>query len=273
MRREFENRELDRIAEIDRAGDIVAGRHQPHQAVDQIVDIAERARLRAVAIDRDVVAEQRLHDEIRHHAAVVRVHARAVGVEDARDLDAQLVLAPIVEEQRLGAALAFVVAGARADRIDVAPIVLGLRMDVGVAVDFRGRGLEDLGLHPLGEAQHVDGAVHAGLGRLHRIVLVVDGRSRAGQIVDLVDLDDRAETSRRGGSARNACGRADARCSCRAAREKIVDAKDVGALRQQPLAKMRAEKAGAAGDQNATLQVHELSSRNGQFIPGGAIAH
>ena len=132
---------------------------------------------------------QRLDDEVRHHAAVVGMHARAVGVEDARDLDAQLVLAVVVEEQRLGAALALVVAGARADRIDVAPVGLGLRMDRRVAVDLAGRGLEDPALQALGQAQHVDGAVHAGLGRLHRIVLVVDRRGRAGQVVDLVDLD------------------------------------------------------------------------------------
>jgi hypothetical protein len=31
--------------------------------------------------------------------------------------------------------------------------------------------------------------MHAGLGGLHRIVLVVHGRGRAGQVVDLVDLD------------------------------------------------------------------------------------
>ncbi len=39
--------------------------------------------------------------------------------------------------------------------------------------------------------------------------------------------------------------------------EEIVDAEDVGALGQQPLAQMRAEKAGAAGDQNALLQMHD----------------
>jgi len=64
-------------------------------------------------------------------------NARAVGVEDARDLDPQLVLAVVIEEQRLGAALAFVVAGAHADRVDVAPVVFGLRMDVRVAVHRR----------------------------------------------------------------------------------------------------------------------------------------
>jgi hypothetical protein len=49
------------------------------------------------------------------------MHARTVGVEDARDLDAQLMLPPVVDEQRFGTALALVVAGADADRIDVAP--------------------------------------------------------------------------------------------------------------------------------------------------------
>ena len=143
--------------------------------VDQIVDIAERARLRALAVERDGLAAKRLHDEIGNHAAVVGMHARPVGIEDPRDLDAQLVLAPIVEEQRLGAALAFVVAGARSDRIDVAPIILRLRMNMRVAVNLRRRRLQDLGLHALGQAQHIDGAVHADLRRLHRIELIVDG--------------------------------------------------------------------------------------------------
>jgi hypothetical protein len=40
----------------------------------------------------------------------------------------------IIEEQRLRAALAFLEAGARADRVDVAPIFLGLRMDRGITV-------------------------------------------------------------------------------------------------------------------------------------------
>ena len=96
-------------------------------------------------------AAQRLDDEVRHHAAVVGMHARAVGVEDARDLDAHFVLPPVVEEQRLGAALAFVVAGARADRIDVAPVVLGLRMNVRVAVDLGGRRLKNFRAQPLGQ--------------------------------------------------------------------------------------------------------------------------
>jgi hypothetical protein len=45
-------------------------------------------------------------------------------------------LAPIIEEQGFGAALAFVITGPGADRIDVAPVLLRLRVDVGITIDF-----------------------------------------------------------------------------------------------------------------------------------------
>ena len=53
---------------------------------------------------------QRLHDEVRNDAPVVGVHARPISVEYARDLDLEAVLAVVIEEQRLGAALAFIIA-------------------------------------------------------------------------------------------------------------------------------------------------------------------
>src|SRR6476659_3700883 len=115
------------------------------------------------------------------------MHAWAIGIENACDLDAQFVLPPVVEEQSFRATLAFVVTRARTDRIDVPPVTLGLRMHIWVAVNFRRRGLQDFCLHPLGKPQHVDGAMHAGFGRLHWIVLIVDGRSWTGKIVDLID--------------------------------------------------------------------------------------
>jgi hypothetical protein len=146
---QFEHGELDRVAQIHRAGHFRFCLHQPQEPFDQVIDIAERARLLAIAIDGDVVAPQRLHDEVRHHAAVLRVHARAIGVEDPRHLDLQPVLAVIVEEQRLGAPLSFIVARARPDRVDVAPVVFGLRMDCRITVHFAGRCLEDLALSRL----------------------------------------------------------------------------------------------------------------------------
>ena len=121
-------------------------------------------------------------------------------------------LAPIIEKQCFGAALAFIVAGARADRVDVAPIVFGLRMDARIAVHFGGGGLKDSCPQPLGQAQHVDRAMHACLRRLHGIVLVVDRRGRAGEIVNLVDLDVEREGHIVPNQFEIACDRADARC-------------------------------------------------------------
>ncbi len=66
-------------------------------------------------------------------------------------------------------------------------------MHLGVAVDLGRRGQQDLGLGPLGQAQHVDRPDHGGLGRLHRVALVEDRRGRAREVVDLVDLDVQRE--------------------------------------------------------------------------------
>ena len=43
------------------------------------------------------------------------------------------------------------------------------------------------------KAQHIDGAKHAGLGRLHRIFLIIDGAGRAGQVINLINLDIKRE--------------------------------------------------------------------------------
>jgi hypothetical protein len=160
------------------------------------------------------------------------------------------VLAAVVEEQRLGAAFALVVAGARTDGVDVAPVVLGLGVDGRVAVDFAGRGLENLGFDALGQAEHVDGAVHAGFGGLHGVELVVDRRGRAGQVIDLVDFDIEREGDvvahqleirvvEEMGDVVLGAG------------EEVVETDDVVAFGEQTLAEMAAEEAGAAGDEDA----------------------
>jgi hypothetical protein len=47
-----------------------------------------------------------------------------------------MMLSAIVEEQGLGAPFSFIVARSLANRIDVSPIVFGLRVDGRVAVDL-----------------------------------------------------------------------------------------------------------------------------------------
>ena len=76
---QFEDRELLGIAEVHRPDEIVRAVHHADHSIDQFVAVAEGACLRAVAEDRDVLAGQRLTDEVRHHAAVEGVHAGAVG--------------------------------------------------------------------------------------------------------------------------------------------------------------------------------------------------
>src|SRR5262245_63667701 len=66
--RELEDRHLARVAEVH--GTVVAGFEKSDDALDEIRDVAEAARLLAVAIHRDVLAAQCLHDEVRHDAAV-----------------------------------------------------------------------------------------------------------------------------------------------------------------------------------------------------------
>src|SRR3546814_7933320 len=117
---------------------------------------SERASLHAVPVYGQRLSLQRLQDEVRHDAPVVVVHPRPVGVEDAGHLDGLAISPPIVEEQGLGATLAFVVAGTRPDRVDVAPVALLLGMDARVAVDLAGRRLKDSGTEASCQFQAVD---------------------------------------------------------------------------------------------------------------------
>ena len=60
-------------------------RGQPPDPFDQVIDVAERAGLAPVAVDRQRFAFERLGNEIGHHAAVAQAHARAEGIEDPDD--------------------------------------------------------------------------------------------------------------------------------------------------------------------------------------------
>ena len=103
-------------------------------------DVAERARLGAVAEHGDRPVLQRLAQERRDRAAVVRAHPRAVGVEDPHDRGVDALLAVVGHRQRLGVALGLVVDAARADRVHVAPVGLRLRVHLRIAVDLGRRG-------------------------------------------------------------------------------------------------------------------------------------
>ncbi len=104
------------------------------------------------------------------------------------EADVHAVLAVVIHHQGLGHALAFVVATAEADGIDVAPVFFFLGMDLGIAVDLGGRGQKDAGLDPFGQPQHVEGPQDIGLDGLDRVILIVHRRGGTGQVIDLVHL-------------------------------------------------------------------------------------
>jgi hypothetical protein len=88
----------------------------------------------------------------------------------------------------------------------------------------------------------------AGLGGLHGVVLVMDGRGRTGQIVDLIDLEIDWEGHIVPDEFKMFLFEQMFDVAARTG-EKIVEANDVGAFRQQSFAQMRAEKSGTAGNQ------------------------
>src|SRR5919197_4287789 len=76
--RELVERELARVADVHR--EVLSALGEQNEPADEVVDVAEAPRLRALAEDRDRLALERLAHERRHGAPVVRAHARAVRV-------------------------------------------------------------------------------------------------------------------------------------------------------------------------------------------------
>ena len=96
----------------------------------------------------------------------------------------------------------------------------------------------------------------------------MDRRGRTGQVVDLVDLD--VERQRHVVAHQLEAAVVEQRLDVVAgAGEEVVDADHVGAHVEQPLAEMRAEESGAAGDQDALFEMHECPSASAAFRSGG----
>ena len=131
-------------------------------------------------------------------------------------------------------------------------------MNLRIAVHLGRRCLEDLRAGALRKAQQVDCADHAGLGGLNRIALIVDRRGRAGKVVNFIDLDVQRERD-------VVAHELEPRLPMQVvhvvlgAGEQVVYAQNVMASLDQPVAKMGADEAGAAGDENTFSQVHDDS--------------
>ena len=148
--RELHHGEFAGVTQIDRADEAGLVFHHADHAFDEIADVLKATGLLARAEHGDVFVLQRLNDEIGDYAPVIRVHVGAVRVEDTDDTNIDLVLPVVVKKQGFGGALALVVTGANADRINSPPVGFRLRMNLGVSVHFAGAGLQDARTGPLG---------------------------------------------------------------------------------------------------------------------------
>ena len=196
--RQLLHRELDGVAEVEGADHVVLLHHQDeslrvrqdeHINVDQIVDVLEGASLTAITVDGNVLAAQRLANEVGDDAAVVRVHERAVGVEDANHANVEVVGAVVVEEDGLSGSLALIVAGAGSDGVHVSVVLLcasdggitptGLGMDERVSVDLARAGVQETASRVAGQMKKVEDSENRALEGLDGVGLQSQGGKTA----------------------------------------------------------------------------------------------
>ena len=84
-------------------------RDKQQNSPDQVGDIAEAARLEAVAVDGQIFSAQRLGQEVRDDPSVPYAQSRTIGVEDADEMRPDSIIAVIRHGQRLGVPFGFVV--------------------------------------------------------------------------------------------------------------------------------------------------------------------
>jgi hypothetical protein len=127
-------------------------------------------------------------------------------------------------------------------------------MNRRIPIDFARRCLENPAAQSLGQAQHVNGAVHRCLRRLHRIALIMDGRGRAGQIVNRAYFDVEREgnvvTEELETFVFPEVGDVALRAGC-----EIVDAKHLVSISHEPVAKMRSQEPCSPSDEDRPSHV------------------
>lgn len=109
------------------------------KTIHKITDVLEGTSLFTLSINCHGLVLQGLDNEIGNDTAVVGVHAWAKGVEDAGNSDFNIVLVLVRIHHGLCYTLSFVVAGSRANSVDVSPVVLSLWVLLWISINFAGR--------------------------------------------------------------------------------------------------------------------------------------
>src|SRR5262249_61891505 len=102
----------------------------------------------------------------------------------------------------------------------------------------------------------MDPPVHADFRSLHRIKLVVNGRSWAGKIENFIDFDVEREANVMAHQLESRIRQQMMHVASGPGVE-IIDAQNFVAAFQQAIAKVRSDKSGSAGDEGTTFGQHK----------------
>ena len=120
---QLEDGEFAGVPQVDGTDKVIGAIHHADHAFYQVIDVAKGTRLGPITKESYVLISEGLDNKVADDASVVRLHPRAIGVEDTDNPDVNVVLPVIIEKEGLGTALAFVITGPYADGVDVAPVV------------------------------------------------------------------------------------------------------------------------------------------------------
>jgi len=95
----------------------------------------------------------------------------------------------IIEEKGFGTPLPLIITSSWANGVYASEIGLRLGVNCGISIHLRSGGLEDSCLEAFSESQHVNGTMDIDLGGLNRVVLVMNRRCRAGEVINSIHLD------------------------------------------------------------------------------------
>ena len=143
--------------------------HDADQRADDVADIGEAARLRAVAVHGDRPAQERLLHEGRDDHAILPGLPRAHGVEEANHHGRQMLLTPVGQGEELIERLrAGIAPAAFCRRPQHQRTVFLERHLFAQAVHLGSRGQEHFFLFLVGLGEDDLGAVHVGFDGAHR---------------------------------------------------------------------------------------------------------
>ena len=213
--------------------------------------VAEGTCLGTVAVNRDRLAVERLHDEIRDPPPIPRSHARTIRVEYPDDAGVDAMVSVIGHRHGFGKPLRLVIDTARPDRVHVAPIRLRLRMDERIAIHFAGAGDEEA--RPLGQRnpERVVRAERPDLQRLDRELEIVHRAGRRRKVEHPVEFAGHLGVIRdvflHEGEPRFV---REVRQVVAVPRDEVVEPDDRVAVRKKAIREMGTEEPCRAGDQD-----------------------